>query len=215
MKNLVIILLLQIITINLIAQKKSRFSAEINYGIQGNYFVRDYREENRPGTVKAFLNKEFIGSIGGIELKYSATKKASWGIGYSRSTNNRTMQYNNVINGFGVYFSDFQIKHLNEFFQLFYERKFAKKNPQFNYHLGLFYLRSQQQEVAIYNNAVGFEQRNFKNSNLEEGGAFAGLQYSTFIDTKFELGIKSRLYYLISTNSLEAITFTPTLTYHF
>jgi len=62
---------------------------------------------------------------------------------------------------------------------------------------------------------VLFEQRNFNNSKLEEGGAFAGTNFSKMIDTKFELGIRSRIYFLISTNEFEAVTLTPTLTYHF
>ena len=109
-----------------------------------------------------------------------------------------------------------KIKHTNNFYQFFYERDFDKQKRNFKYHVGLFYLRSNQQEIADnLNGGVGFEQRNYKNSNLEEGGVFIGLHYSKKIDTKFELGIKSRLYYLISTGTLEAITLTPTLTYHF
>ena len=101
--------------------------------------------------------------------------------------------------------------------QQFYERKFSKKTPQFKYHFGLFYSRYQQQEVTIsrITNSSSFEQRNFNNSKLEEGGAFLGIHYSKMIDTKFELGIRSRLYYLISTNEIETISLTPTLTYYF
>lgn len=75
-----------------------------------------------------------------------------------------------------------------------------------------------QQEVEIddrTNGGVLVEERNYKTNKLEEGGAFIGLHYSKKIDTKFDLGIKSRVYYLISTYSFEAITLTPTLTYHF
>lgn len=76
-------------------------------------------------------------------------------------------------------------------------------------------MRSQQQEVDIISNNISFGQRNFKNSSLEEGGAFAGCMISKMIDNKFELGIKARLYYLISTNTFETLSLTPTLAYHF
>ena len=48
-----------------------------------------------------------------------------------------------------------------------------------------------------------------------EGGTFLGFGFSRKIDTKFELGIKSRVYYLISVSSFELVTLTPTLSYTF
>ena len=83
--------------------------------------------------------------------------------------------------------------------------------------MGKFYLRSIQQEVEIGNfaNYILFDERKYKNNKLEEGGVFTGFHYSKPIDTKFELGIKTRVYYLISTGSFEAVTLTPTLTYFF
>lgn len=72
-----------------------------------------------------------------------------------------------------------------------------------------------QQEIIASPFGVFLQERNYKNSKLEEGGAFIGLQYSKKIDTKFDLGMKAKFYYLISTGSPEAITLTPTLTYHF
>ena len=59
------------------------------------------------------------------------------------------------------------------------------------------------------------DERNSKNSGLAEGGVFVGIGYSKKIDTKFELGLKSRVYYLVSVQTLEAITLTPTLSYRF
>jgi hypothetical protein len=76
-------------------------------------------------------------------------------------------------------------------------------------------MKQQEIEIANYVNAVYIQERNYKTYHLEEAGVFVGLQYTKQIDTKFDLGIKSRCYYLISTNSFEAITLTPTLTYHF
>jgi hypothetical protein len=195
------------------AQTKSRFSAEINYGIQGNYFVRSYNEIGRPdGT--AFLNKNFIGTIGGAEILYRATNMASWGIAFSKSTNTRNVSYSTRINGVSVSIGDFDLKHENRFYQLFYQRKFAKKLPSLTYEIGLFYVRFQQQEVSI-GNSVSFGQRNWKNSKLEEGGAFVGFKFEKYIDKKIALGIKSRVYYIITADQLESITLTPTLTYHF
>jgi hypothetical protein len=195
------------------AQQGNKLSIEASYGLQGNFFVRSYEELGRPdGT--AFLNKNFIGSIGGLEMSYQVTKMASISIGYAQSTNNRKINYFNSLNGVGVYITDFEIKHENRFYQLYYQRSLSRKINHFKLELGLYYLRSQQQEIGIGNN-VAFEQRNFANSYLEEGGISAGFHYKIKVDTHFDFGIRSRIYYLISTNELEAISLTPTLTYRF
>ena len=44
---------------------------------------------------------------------------------------------------------------------------------------------------------------------------FLGVQFSKYIDTKFELGVRTRIYYLISTVDFNNVTLTPVLTYHF
>jgi hypothetical protein len=217
MKYILIFVLVSINSIMLFAQKDSRVTLEINYGLNGNFFVSDegYGRQGGPSTTK-FYQKNFIGSIKGIEVKYSFTKKARLGFGFANSINNKEINYSGRFIGAGI--RDWKITHTNNFYQLFYERDFDKQKRNFKYHAGLFYLRSNQQEIDIEdvpNGGIGFEERNFKNSNLEEGGVFLGFHYSKKIDTKFELGIKSRIYYLLSTSSLEAITLTPTLTYHF
>ncbi|HPH36140.1 MAG: hypothetical protein KGZ59_00940 [Chitinophagaceae bacterium] len=210
-----LIFLLSLSPFALFAQKKNKFSFEINYGLNGNFFVRSYEEQAPPFPVTEISKKNFIGTVGGIELKYKVTKRASWGFGFAKSSNQKAINYTSNVNGVVLSIKDFDIKHVNHFYQLFYEREIIKKIPALKSQIGLFYLRPQQQEVSISRNGFLFEQRNFKNSYLEEGGIFVGLHYSKKIDTKFELGVKSRVYYLISTNSIEAVTFTPTLTYLF
>jgi hypothetical protein len=195
------------------AQKSNKLSIEASYGFQGNFFFSNYEEVGRPdGT--AFLKKNFIGSVGGLELSYQLTKRASISVGYAQSTNSRKINYVNSLNGVGVYISDFEIKHENRFYQLWYQRSLSNKNCHFYLELGLYYLRTQQQEVTI-GNYVAFEQRNYANSYLEEGGISAGIQYKIKIDTHFDFGVKSRIYYTASINQLEIISLTPTLTYRF
>ncbi len=81
--------------------------------------------------------------------------------------------------------------------------------------LGIFYLRMNQQEITFSPSGMGAEERNYDNSNLEEAGVLWGLHYFTKIDTKFDFGVKTRVYYTLSTVSMEAITITPTLRYNF
>lgn len=202
-----------LITFRVDAQKVNRFSLRANYGLQGNFFFNGYEELGRPdGT--AFLKKNFIGSIGGLDLSYRLTKLASINVGYSKSINSKRINYFTRINGVDIYISDFEIKHENRFYQLWYQRSLSKKNNHFNFELGVYYVRTQQQEISI-GNYVAFEQRNFKNSYLEEGGFSAGLHYKVKIDTHFDLGVQSRIYYTVSADELELISLAPTLSYRF
>ena len=87
----------------------------------------------------------------------------------------------------------------------------------FKYHFGLVLAKMNQQEIMIenYDNLIAIDERNFKNSKLQEGGVFGGIHFQKKIDTNFEFGLRIRAYYLISVNALESITFTPTLSYSF
>lgn len=196
---------------SIFAQKESRFSIEINYGLNGNFFVRSY-EERAPATVVLFYNKKFIGSIGGLELEYDVGKNGSLGLAFAKSVNKREVDYNNGVNGA---IQNFNISHTNLFYQLYYEKAVFKKLNNLRFQGGIFYLRMNQQEIDASPGGIFAEERDFENNKLEEGGVFAGVHYFKKIDTKFDIGIRTRLYYLVSTNTLEAITLTPTLTYRF
>lgn len=200
-----------------VTAQHSRFSIEGNYGVQRNFFVTSYDESPNSFFQTSFYKKAPIGTIGGIELKYRVGKRGALTLGYAGSVNSRTVSYSNTINGVAVGIADFKITHKNRFFQLGYEYALQKKNPSVFVEAGLFYVRPFQQEIDISQSrrVILFEERNFNNSRLEEGGIFIGFTYTKKIDTKFRLGIKSRLYYLASTNSLEAVTLTPVLSYSF
>ena len=91
-----------------------------------------------------------------------------------------------------------------------------RKNHIFSISTGLYYQRVAWQNIEASIYGLGLRERNFKNSGLEEGGAFLGFQYSRKIDTHFYLGIKSRIYSTISAGaSIDGITLTPSLTYRF
>lgn len=192
-----------------------KFNFEINYGLNGNFFVRSYEERSTPGVSANFYNKNFVGTIGGVELIFNAGKKSKIGLGYSHSINSRVINFSNASAAQRIDLIDFSIRHINNFYQLYYERPVLKKNEDLSFNTGIYYLRSQQQEVDVSPFGLLLEQRNFKNSRLEEAGVFAGLHYSKQIEKRFRIGIRTRLYYTVSTNQLEAITITPTLKYQF
>ena len=216
MKQHYLLIIFLSFSISCFAQQNKRLTLEINYGLNGNFFVRSYNE-NAGLNSKSFYNKNFLGSIAGIEIKCKVNPRSALGVAYAKSVNSKEIDYKGQINGVNVGIINFNIRHTNKFYQFYYDRSFSKKIPGFFYQIGLLYLRMNQQEVDLtnINNSILFEERNYKSYKLEEGGIFFGLHYTKKIDTKFDLGIKSRIYYLISTSSLEAITLTPSLSYHF
>ncbi len=199
------------------AQQQSAFSLEVNYGLNGNFFVRSYDETGGPQNKTYLYKKNFLGTIGGIELKYHFKNHSALVAGFARSTNKGEKNYAGLVGGTTLLINDFNIRHTNSFYQLAYERRFKKNKPEFSWQLGAVLASMNQQGISIENfsNQVIIEERNFKNSKLQELGVFAGIQFQQKIDTKIDLGLRIRGYYLVSVQTFEAITLTPTLTYKF
>lgn len=199
------------------SQQQSAFSLEVNYGLNGNFFVRSYDETGGPQNKTYLYKKNFLGTIGGIELKYHFKNHSALVAGFARSTNKGEKNYAGQIGGTTILINDFNIRHTNSFYQLAYERRFKKNKPEFSWQLGAVLASMNQQEISIENfsNQVTIDERSFKNSKLQELGVFAGIQFQQKIDTKIDLGLRIRGYYLVSVQTFEAITLTPTLTFKF
>lgn len=190
---------------------------QVNYGLTGNFFVRDYDETYSPSSFhKYFYSKNFIGNIAGLYAEYRVSRRSFVFIEYSRSTNTGKKNYYNDANGTEIYIRDFKIRHTNNFYHLGYGLDIKMKNCVLRPDIGVMEIYDSKQTITMEDfNSIRIDESNFKNDNSVEGGVFLGLGCTKKIDTKFDLGIKARIYYLISTNSLEAVTLTPTLTYHF
>lgn len=217
MKNTCISLALIFFSCTAYSQTHKKFSLQVNYGLFGNFFVRSYDEIGGPVNKKYFYKKNFIGTVGGAAFNYNISKRSSLMIEYNRSINLGKKNYAGRINGTDVIIRDFNLRHINNIYQLGYGIYTSKKSKDFKISIGVILLYDLKQEIAMENwdNYINIDERNFKNANSVEGGTFLGIEYSKRIDNKFNLGLKAKLYYLISTNYLEAISLTPTLTYHF
>ena len=199
------------------AQEKRKFSLDINYGLNGNFFVTSYDESAGPVNGIYLYNKQFLGTITGTQLSYGLNDHSSVFFAYSKSHNARTRNFSGEVNGLDVYIDNLRIMHRNDYFQFGYERRFSKAGKHWKYHAGLVIVNSAQQEISIEEafNQVVVQERNFGNSGLSEGGFFGGLEYSARIDTKFEAAIRMRGYWLVSIGMFEALTFTPVLRFYF
>lgn len=199
------------------SQDKSRFSLQVNYGLTGNFFVRGYNEAYSPSYYHKYLySKNFIGTVAGVYADYRISRRSFIFIEYSRSINMGKKNYYKDVNGTEIYIRDFRIRHINNFYHLGYGLNIKMKNFELRPDVGVMEIYDSKQTISMESfNDIRIDESNFKNDNSVEGGVFLGLACTKKIDTKFDIGIKARVYYLISTNNLEALTLTPTLTYHF
>ena len=194
------------------SQESSRISLSANFGLNGSFFVRGYPEDG-PGI--EFYKKNFVGISGGGELKYRLNNRSLISLGYMQSVNKKAVDFNGTNNGITLDIMSFNIRHIENIFYGGYELSLFKNSPGFRIQGGVYYVMQSQQEIEIVGNSIYIWERNKANAGFNELGVFIGIQYSRKIDTHFELGIQSRLFYEFTSNILSQVTLTPTLTYHF
>ena len=132
-----------------------------------------------------------------------------------QSVNKKAVDFNGTNNGITLDIMSFNIRHIENIFYGGYELSLFKNSPGFRIQGGVYYVMQSQQEIEIVGNSIYIWERNKANAGFNELGVFIGIQYSRKIDTHFELGIQSRLFYEFTSNILSQVTLTPTLTYHF
>lgn len=216
-RTILILLILSTSFFKTFSQVGGKFSVEIQYGLNGNFFVRDYDELGGPDNKTFLYKKNFLGTISGISIRYLINTKNAIFVGYDRSSNLGTKNFEGPLNGAYVFVRDFNLRHIDNFFQLGYAYLRKIGSIEGALESGVVILTDARQTVKVENfeNTIRLEELNYKNVNSIEGGAFLGFGFSRKIDTRFDLGLRSRVYYLISTASLEAITLTPFLSYTF
>jgi hypothetical protein len=195
-----------------LAQETGRIALSANFGLNGNFFVRSY-DESGPGIL--FYKKNFVGVSGGTEIKYRLNRSSSLVLGYMESTNKRRVDFYGVNNNIELYIQSFNIRHKEHIFYTGYERNLFRRHPDWKIQGGIYYVKLAQQEIELLGNSIYIRELNTKNAGFNELGIFIGFQYSHAIDTHFDLGVQSRLFYEITTGILSQVTLTPTLTYHF
>ncbi len=230
MKNTISLLVL-FVTSLLYAQDKnnffSKFEITANYGLAGNFSVdygRDLVREN--GNIEPLYSeifddlqlyqKNFIGTSGGFSVTFNFNVKNSLMLAFDRNMNYGKYDGTVVLsNGTPIFVNDFILRHRNHFYSLSYRRSLNKKNT-FYASIGIHYLRHNQAEIeiALSQNFVIIEERNFQSFGLEEGGFVFGLEKYFYKSGNFEVGIQSKLF-ITTTSGLETLTLTPVITHKF
>ncbi len=175
----------------------------------GSFFVRSYQEFSPIQRYKTFYKKNFIGvsqnAAIGVNLKRNW--EVRFGINFQHFT--RRIKSLDTLNNVQIDLSH-DIHHRDYMWFGSLAKKLEKKSHLFAFGLGLYYLRPKQQEVEIfYPNYFGDVERDFKNSRLNEGGAFTELAYEYKFQPKVNIGVKTQFYYTISAGYSESITLFP------
>lgn len=214
MKKHIIIAFLIFASINANSQTSNGVELEINYGFSYNPQADDFFETNNPPFGYTFYDKNKSGKISGAEIRLPISKTMTLGLAFNHSVHARRVNF--MPQNIPIYVQDFRIRNFNNFYQLVVQKNLKRKNHIFSISTGIYYQSVAWQDIDASINGISLEERNFKNSGLEDAGAFLGFQYSKKIDTHFYLGIKSRIYSTITSGaSIDGITLTPALYYQF
>ncbi len=228
-KNLILGFFIGIISLNVFSQEKtSRWSIQADYGLQYTFFV-NYGEKiiKKGGYIEPIydifganlVQKNRLGNYMGFEVNFALSPKNFVGFGLAQSNNYGKYDLSFQFQDHFIYIHDFTLKHTNYFYQLFYKGKISDKSLVT---AGVYLLDPHQQEILIYpdGSIEIMERTGFNEYNLNEGGFFLGFEYFFYKSGKFELGVKSRLYYtaslgLFDLDSFETFSISPTLKYQF
>jgi hypothetical protein len=214
MNKYFIVTILLFINCRVFSQYTNKIQIEINYGFNYNPSADDFFETNDPPNSYNFYDKNRTGKISGIEIRFPISNSMSFGLAYDQSVHKKEVNFDP--NNIPINVIDFNLRNFYNYYQFLAQKDFKRKNHITSVCLGLYYQRVFWQDLDAYTGGLGLEERNFKNTGLEDGGALLGFQYARKIDTHFYLGVRSRIYSTLSSGAnIDGITLTPTLTYHF
>lgn len=187
-------------------ESTGRLEIAANYGLGGNFFVSSYNEQQS----SQFYSKDFIGTIGGIELVWNLKdNKQAFGLSFDRAVNHGEKNISPTSTNNNITVENFNLRQTNKMYGVFYKRTFKSTFSAF---LGFYLFSDISQDLEASNEYVYLRE-----TKSTEVGFFLGADYFFFTSGNFEVGIQSKLfsYFAISEFDLEAISLTPKIRYCF
>lgn len=217
MKNRIIhflFILTVIPSLLVVAQEtNSKIKVQPYFGWSGNFYVKspDYNTPNP--NERRFFRKDFSGTGAGFDISYKVGKKGAIGVGYARSVNKGTQDWEVAIGSNLISLQSFDIRHENVFINLFYENKHHLKNEFYlSWQVGFSWFYSNQQEISISNDdplrtLYTFQER----KRMENGGVISGIEFGRKLSSNVDFGIRTRLYWITPTGLFESVFVSPVL----
>ena len=215
--NKILFIISLLISSQINSQSNFKSFISINYGFCGNFFVTQLNETNGPASKNYFYKKDFVGSTAGFDIGLRIKKNTYLSFGFNKSINYGEKSYSGTLNSAQVFIKSFRLSHIDKFYSLGIAKHIKKNKKTVIVELGGQLLLDKQQDIIIENgnNSIEIAETNFKDYNAIEAGVYLGVGVLFKIDTKFDIGIKSRINYIVSAPTLESITLTPMLKFNF
>jgi hypothetical protein len=191
-------------------QPSHRFSVFVSGGAAGSFFVRSYDDVPPSSNYVVFNKKNFLGLGQEVGLAYEL-RTTTLKIGVQLQQFSKRVRYTDPLATSRNVLIDKPILHQNLIWFAGIDKNFRRKLWTFSPGLGIYYLRPQQEEITIASGFVEDITRNYKNSRLEEGGAYAEFIAERQVGRNMFFGLKGQYFYTLSTGESESITLMPTL----
>jgi len=194
-------------------QKEKKIFISAGYGLAGSFSVKSYIESLPFPSAQygKFAKKNFIGNAQQFNVGYRLSKnyQLNAGIHFQRFT--RRVKATDTLLSVVIYL-DNAIFEKNYIYFANVSRVFERKKQLFYAGLGLYYIRSQSEQIeygrGIPNFFSNYESR-FDNSRAEEGGSFVEFAYEYKFQPRVNIGIKGQFYYTLSAGYAESVALFP------
>lgn len=190
---------------------KNKITFSAGYGLAASFFVNSYSEAPIFGPDDVyFFNKKINGSVGTFDIGWNFKRNYSLHFGFNRQHFTKAIQYNTMMNNV-VLMLDREIYHKDNIYTLSLLKRFRSTKGSFQGGLGIYYLRSEQNEIEILKSMQAYldTERAVAGYGLEEGGAMAEIGYDYYFQPKVAIGIKSAFYFTITTGEAESVILLP------
>ncbi len=196
--------------------RKEKIFITAGFGLAGSFFVRSYEEFSPVPNAQLFEKKHFIGNAQNIAVGINLKKGYQVRIGMNFQHFTKTIKVIDTINSVLIKL-DHDIHHRDYMWYGAISKNFEKGKHILIPGIGIYYLRSKQEEIEIQpslNYFINIE-RNYKNSYLEEAGVFTEFAYEYKFQPKVNLGVKTQFYFTASAGTAESVTLFPYIKINF
>jgi hypothetical protein len=190
---------------------RSTFS--FNYGLAHDYLACCV-DQNEKLPITVFDDRKKRGEIFGFEYTYRPEGKNEYGFGFSKQVTYKDLTISRQTSFALINFQEYRISGSKNFHYLLYKRHFIEEKLVGT--VGIYNLRFRDPFIELWGNSNQSELMLIDNTRIIDFGIFIGLEYYHRLHDKFQVGLRSRLFYTQGYDeSFESFELTPVLRFTF